>query len=659
MLKTPAHQPRRAKSHAILVGIALLLMGMFAGHASGVDVVIDGNPLRIQSDEYLRMKVFRNQAGTFVRQYFGTYDTYLRLPIGPLGDRTVNISSSNGGGSSAFTPVTHTAPDLSTIATTVSTADMVTIAHTVTYSAGAEIYRHQWVVTNGGTTTYSDVALRYGGDTYFGGSDSASGYYDTNLGMVFCKNPNLSGLMGMFGGPESPADGYYETYYGTVVSALAGALDLPNTVDATFVDNGMGLEWRRASLAPNDSWTIIAYEKWTESGAIQVIAPAPLSADPGQPVTITFTVTNLQATADTVELAATAPAGWVTGVASSVQVPALTSVPVPVTVAISTDATGVGQVQLTLTKRDPQTNAVVFTYSDHVNVTVNGTTTVPPVVVVPTSSVPLSSGDQVIYAAISPATAQGATSVLSALAGLSNTQTRAFAWDNLIQSYVELPSQYPTGGVVPATGIFIATRQPLNYNLSGSPTAATFSLTVRHSGWTFAGIPPIELTPGSYESTFAWPYPIGTPTGTPLQITFNADASIADAMGAPGGTPESSRPWYWNGTAYAQVDSLEVGKGYWFKNNLSEDITITISVQNPQASQLALQENAAAKSASKDRAPVSVRDQGTPPPPPPGSSQAQASSSSGSGCGLGSGVASFALLLLMAACFRLLRVSRR
>jgi len=319
----------------------------------------------------------------------------------------------------------------------------------------------------------------------------------------------------------------------------------------------------------------------------------------------------------------------------------------------------VGQVQLTLTKRDPQTNAVVFTYSDHVNVTVNGTTTVPPVVVVPTSSVPLSSGDQVIYAAISPATAQGATSVLSALAGLSNTQTRAFAWDNLIQSYVELPSQYPTGGVVPATGIFIATRQPLNYNLSGSPTAATFSLTVRHSGWTFAGIPPIELTPGSYESTFAWPYPIGTPTGTPLQITFNADASIADAMGAPGGTPESSRPWYWNGTAYAQVDSLEVGKGYWFKNNLSEDITITISVQNPQASQLALQENAAAKSASKDRAPVSVRDQGTPPPPPPGSSQAQASSSSGSGCGLGSGVASFALLLLMAAWFRLQRVSRR
>jgi hypothetical protein len=257
--------------------------------------------------------------------------------------------------------------------------------------------------------------------------------------------------------------------------------------------------------------------------------------------------------------------------------------------------------------------------------------------------IPLSVGEVTTYTAVSPSTTQGITSLLAALNGSNSSVTRAFTWDSTVKSYVELPTQ-PTGGVVISTGIFVATRVALTYGLSGTASAAPYNLNLRRDGWTFAGVPPVEVATGTFATTFAWP---GTTVVSPavgLTVSYpnSGTVTLAKAMGNPLGDDTTSRPWFWNGSAYVQVDILESGKGYWFKNNLlNDDITITVSPAGSAPELRLLADQAAVKSADS----TVFRDHGTPPPPPSGS--AKESSSSSSGCGVGSGLASFAFLLLL------------
>jgi hypothetical protein len=238
---------------------------------------------------------------------------------------------------------------------------------------------------------------------------------------------------------------------------------------------------------------------------------------------------------------------------------------------------------------------------------------------------------------VSPSTAEGKVSLLAALSGNNPLITRAFSWDSTIKSYVELPAQ-PAGGILITSGIFIATRVPLSFTLSGTASVAPVDVSVLHDGWTFAGIPPVEVTTGTYATTFMWPGSAVVSPAVGLTITFPNGVTLAQAMGNPLGDPSTSRPWFWNGSDYVQVDTLEAGKGYWFKNNLvSEDIKISVPSLAGSPALRAVAKNSAGSSA--------FRNQGTPPPPP--SSANKTESSSSGGCGVGSGLASFAFFLLL------------
>ncbi len=636
-------------------------------------------PLRIWTDDHLRMLAYRDSGNGYVQQYFSTYETTLRLGAGQI---CGNHQSTTG---LTFVPVSHVKLDANNVQTAITTGDNVSVVHTVSYTQGDEIVRHQWVVTNNGSTNYSNVALRYGGDSYFAGDDAAVGYYDGNIGMVYCTNPGLAGLMGMFGAPTSPASGYYEAGYSAVWNALRSDGDLANLSPSVLTipnpnqpgalqsyDNGMGMEWIQANFLPGATFTVIAYEKWTLSGNLQVIAPPPSTHAPGAAFTLTFTVQNLQATPDTVELLATGPVGWVITAPATITIPAQSSGTVDVQVTIPSNATTSGQVLLQVTSRDPQTQAPRSVQTDRVTITVQGATVPPgPVVTVQSPSVQLSRGDQTIYTPISPSTPEGITSILSALAGQSNTMTRAFAFDSYMGSYVELPLAAPMGGVLRTTGIFLATRQALNYSLSGTPATMPAALTVitgsqngqgsLNTGWAFAGVPPVEVAPDQYQTSYTWG---GTSTAAILQVIYQnsvidefSTPSLMDLMGTVGSTDVSTaRPWWWNGSSYEQVTTLESGKAYWFKNNsLNSDITIqvvTSSVVNALALRREVSEAAPAKAK-----PIRLHDQGAP-PPPPSASTTKASSSSKGGCGTGSGLASLALLMFMVSLRFLIRARR-
>jgi hypothetical protein len=419
-----------------------------------------------------------------------------------------------------------------------------------------------------------------------------------------------------------------------------------STVLATLTQSPFATIFSVTDLANNTSVTIRAVASNAGNTASTTISR-------------TFTVNNPVAPLIAFSGSTPADGATVSGSAVSVGVDAAAQVP-PAQVSFYRDVGNVSTVLATLTQSPFATSFTVADLANGTSVTiravasnagntasttitrafVSSSGSVPVVTSVTAPVIPLSQGDAVIYTAVSPSTAEGKVSLLAALSGNNPLITRAFSWDSTIKSYVELPAQ-PAGGILITSGIFIATRVPLSFTLSGTASVAPVDVSVLHDGWTFAGIPPVEVTTGTYATTFMWPGSAVVSPAVGLTITFPNGVTLAQAMGNPLGDPSTSRPWFWNGSDYVQVDTLEAGKGYWFKNNLvSEDIKISVPSLAGSPALRAVAKNSAGSSA--------FRNQGTPPPPP--SSANKTESSSSGGCGVGSGLASFAFFLLLFGC---------
>ena len=166
----------------------------------------------------------------------------------------------------------------------------VRLTQTVWVTGGAYI-KMAWSIANQGDSTFSDLRFINGEDTYFAGDDSGDGFWSDAQRMVYVRNSNggTNGLMGFYTDAANSPAMYHEGDYGANYDMmLTGTLD--NTVDPSLVDSGYSLGWTRASLAPGATWTIEAYEKFVYSQDVQVIAPSEQTANPGDEVLYTFTV---------------------------------------------------------------------------------------------------------------------------------------------------------------------------------------------------------------------------------------------------------------------------------------------------------------------------------------------------------------------------------
>ncbi|NOY81110.1 MAG: hypothetical protein GXP31_08910 [Kiritimatiellaeota bacterium] len=309
-----AYVSRRAKFASVM----LALVGLCALPAArGAFLSIQGHPLEIRADEFGTMGVLRWQNGALVRQYYSIYAKGSALFL-----NGADTASRYGGGESTFemwtnannhfVPVSHQKLDDWTIQTVFDAdATGVRITQTISYVEGSLYYTITWEIANNGTTTFNDVRFIHGGDTYFAGDDDSQGHWDPTLRMVYLTNPDpeITGIMGFYGALDSPADHYNESYYGTNEDvALAG--QLPDSVDPSYHDAGYALQWNRASLAPGDTWTITAFEKWTEAGFVQVLAPPDQPVSSGTTVDYLFTIQNFQSVEDTFNLTAASSNGW-------------------------------------------------------------------------------------------------------------------------------------------------------------------------------------------------------------------------------------------------------------------------------------------------------------------------------------------------------------
>jgi hypothetical protein len=171
----------------------------------------------------------------------------------------------------------------------------VRFTQTFTLMDGDRFITKDWQFVNRGATTYGTVRLYHGGDSFFGGSDSARGYFDATKSMVYVRNNDYTnwGIMGFYANPGSPASRYVEGQYNVGNGYASSGGNLPNTVDPSYVDAGYYLQWDRAGFSPDATWTVQAYEQWTPGGALQLLAPGPQNVSADTTVTLPFTLQNL------------------------------------------------------------------------------------------------------------------------------------------------------------------------------------------------------------------------------------------------------------------------------------------------------------------------------------------------------------------------------
>jgi hypothetical protein len=271
--------------------------------------------------------------GSDVSQAFST--GYFGAP----GGTTTPVSNAASGSGTASDPyVITTIVDIG--------MDAVRMTQRITYVNGDRTIRKTWAIENTSAgTTFNDLRFFHGGDTYFGGEDSARSWYDADNSMVYVTNSGFdnAGFMGFFANPATPASHYFAGGYWLTHQYATNDGQLPDTTDSNYVDAGYMLQWNRDSLAPGQAWTFESFETWSPPGALQVLAPADDYVLAGTTVERMFKVHNLTNSTLTVDLAAAAlPAGWTVALmnGSSVDIAGLAVVEVPVSIEVPAGAAG-------------------------------------------------------------------------------------------------------------------------------------------------------------------------------------------------------------------------------------------------------------------------------------------------------------------------------
>jgi len=212
--------------------------------------------------------------------------------------------------------VSNTSNGTDTI-TTVFTADSgrVRITQTTTLLPGNNYYKMQWDITNTGSKTYRNVYFTHGEDTYLDGDDDGYGHFSDPLRMVYVSSVVLgsANTMGLYADPTTPFNYYFEGDYQDNFQRMR-EWTLNNSVNSTTKhDSGYSIGWKKApssSLAPGETWTIIAYEKFISSVGVEVLAPAGQAGSRGGTLEYAFEVRNVTTIPGTFNLTAETAGLW-------------------------------------------------------------------------------------------------------------------------------------------------------------------------------------------------------------------------------------------------------------------------------------------------------------------------------------------------------------
>ncbi|WP_051217176.1 S-layer homology domain-containing protein [Paenibacillus assamensis] len=370
------HNPRRI--YAFVLAIVMIGSIVLAPFATKVEAaaqqrdiggkLINGvqEPLKVTVKNNGELAAYLWQGNGYVGQYFGNEAWGTNLFYTESGTVTRQFSPYFAGNQSTGKNVPLgegiiTMPDEHTIVVTWQLdSGELELKQTIYYPENERYMEKEWSVENkSATKTYSNLKLFHGGDTMFGGEDSAKSYWDPILNMVYVKNDDMSrfGLMGFAGKNTSPADRYYGGDFRKGNTEASNG-QLSNSVNSENTDAGYQLQWDRQTLGTNEKWVVQSTEMWTTAGSLQIIAPPSQTTAPNSTVVYPFKLQNFQKDADVFDLYATSANGWKVNIVegTSVTVPGNGAIKtVTVEVQVPAGAAGTDTITLTGTSQKDQT----------------------------------------------------------------------------------------------------------------------------------------------------------------------------------------------------------------------------------------------------------------------------------------------------------------
>ncbi|MDQ2640480.1 MAG: NEW3 domain-containing protein [Pseudomonadota bacterium] len=354
-------------------GALAAILGVFLPQqASAVQQCVNANapaPLEICVQDTGVPGVWVNQPNGRQYQYYGQYSWGSAIRIGNTSGDRYHTGYFSG---TLLTPVSNTTTGSGTAAdpyiiTTVAALGTSGVRFTqrFRYVNGDRYFTKVWILENTGAQTFSDLRFFHGGDTYFGGDDSARSWYDATLRMVYVNNSGFSnsGYMAFYANPLTPLSHYFSGQYSTGRSqVINGALN--DSFNSSFLDAGYYLQWNRGELKPGESWRIESFETWSPPGSLQVLTPGDEYVVPGATVRKTFKVHNLSDSSPlSVTLQASSTSGWTLGMpgGSNATLAPLQVIEVPVDVQVPPGAVAGDSASIVLDVTDGALNTIAGT----------------------------------------------------------------------------------------------------------------------------------------------------------------------------------------------------------------------------------------------------------------------------------------------------------
>jgi hypothetical protein len=299
--------PRRV---VLLVVVCAALLSPTAANAAVQSIT--GNPLTVHlaSGGNVQVQVFGQSSFSFYQPATTVGDAGLYLGL-PVAAGSFPANSSVGPNTQAGQPDTANYTEVSQTAITGSgsAADPFTqvtkynagsgagtiaeITQTTTYVNGQRNFRQKWQVKN-----VSGAALRFrasvGADLYLEGSDKGVGFFDAGPPRTV---GGLSQTTGRAGGLRevgtSSWDAYQEATYTTIWNAFRTLSGLNNTINASQVDNGVGVQWDDFFTTGLASTSTATFETlWTFGIAGLTASPPSALLGKGSFHQVTFTATD-------------------------------------------------------------------------------------------------------------------------------------------------------------------------------------------------------------------------------------------------------------------------------------------------------------------------------------------------------------------------------
>ena len=268
--------------------------------------------------------IYRFISGAWQNQVFSWDSKGSRLQLMTNGTTTVSYGLGYYSGSDIVTNVTNTKIGNTQLEGVWNAGGML-ITLDLLYQPGDAFYSLKWNLVNQSGSTVTEVRFFHGEDTYFYGGDTGAGFWDAPNNTIGVQKTVSGQLRRMSLQSVTAPYAYDSEQYGTVRNNVdTGALT--DTLDPSEeTDNGYALEWRNASMANNEGWTLQAYEKFADVtvGSVAVTAPILTNCAVGSSCNLSYTVHNITTSPVVVTLGTSIDqTGW----GATIQSPVSTSV---------------------------------------------------------------------------------------------------------------------------------------------------------------------------------------------------------------------------------------------------------------------------------------------------------------------------------------------